>query len=44
MNTVGAAPYGVGTYGTFATTLSQLKICDFFREKILKVLKCSNFQ
>ena len=30
------------TYRSFATTVSQLKICDFLGE-ILKVLKCYNF-
>jgi hypothetical protein len=31
------------TNRSFVTTVSQLKICDFFREKRLKVLKCYNF-
>ena len=30
-------------YCSFATTVSQLKICDFFQEKSFKVLKCYNF-
>jgi len=30
-------------YRLFATTVSQLKICDFFRRSFLKVLKCHNF-
>ena len=28
---------------SFETTVSQLKICDFFQEKRLKILKCYNF-
>jgi hypothetical protein len=30
-------------YRSFATTAPQLKICDFFQEKFLKVLKCYSF-
>ena len=30
-------------YRSFATRVSQLKICDFFQEKLSKVLKCYNF-
>jgi len=30
-------------YHSFATTVSQLKICDFFQENLLKILKCYNF-
>jgi hypothetical protein len=30
-------------YLSFATTVSQLKICDVSEEKLLKVLKCYNF-
>jgi hypothetical protein len=32
MNKVGAAAYSVGIYRSFATTVSQLKICDFSGE------------
>jgi hypothetical protein len=35
--------YVKGTHRSFATTVSQFKICDFFQEKLLKVLKCYNF-
>jgi len=30
-------------YGSFATTVSRLKISDFFQEKRLKGLKCYTF-
>ena len=33
----------VFVYRSFATTVSQRKICDFFLEKRLKVLKCYTF-
>ena len=31
------------THRSFATTMSQLKICDFFQEKLLKVLSAVIF-
>jgi len=30
-------------YHSFVTKASQLKMCDFFQERHLKVLKCYNF-
>jgi len=36
--------WSFSTNRSFPTTLSQLKICDFFfQERLLKVLKCHNF-
>ena len=30
-------------YRSFETTVSHLNMCDFFQERLLKVLKCYNF-
>jgi len=37
------ADINVWAYRSFATTFSQFKICNFFQEKLLKVLKCYYF-